>query len=110
MIANSNAAIPGHVDTSWGRVARPRSQVIAHSQGGSSTEGECVMLTRWDPFMEMQHLQDRLSRLTGTGQGQHGTFSPPVEIAETEGSIITGAELPGVQTKDVNISVENNVL
>lgn len=70
------------------------------------------MLTQWDPFTEMQHLQDRLSRLAGRsqGQGQGALFVPPVDIYETDETITIRAELAGVKSDDVHITVENNVL
>jgi HSP20 family protein len=68
------------------------------------------MLTRWDPFSELHHMQDRLSRSLGGAQDRGSAFAPPVDIYEAEGAITIKAELPGVDANDVNIDVENNVL
>ena len=80
-------------------------------------------LTRWDPFNEMS-IQDRLNEFfnqpsgvfTGPlslfrGAEPTGTaFVPPVNVYEDEHNIIVTAELPGIEEKDLNITVENNVL
>ena len=39
-----------------------------------------------------------------------GSWAPAVDIYEHEGNIVLTAELPGVDPKDVDIRVENNVL
>jgi HSP20 family protein len=38
------------------------------------------------------------------------TWSPAVDIYETEGEIIVKAELPGVDRKDISLNLEKNVL
>jgi HSP20 family protein len=38
------------------------------------------------------------------------TWSPAVDIFETEGEIVVKAELPGMDRKDIALSLENNVL
>ncbi|HVP51356.1 MAG TPA: Hsp20/alpha crystallin family protein [Terriglobales bacterium] len=74
------------------------------------------MLTRWDPFRELNVMQDRLSRLfqdyapRGEQDLTAGNFVPPVDIYEDEQGITVKAELPGIDPKDVDVQVENNVL
>jgi HSP20 family protein len=81
-------------------------------------------LMRWDPFNEMTNIQERLNEFfnqpsgffTGPtslfrGAEPTGTaFVPPVNVYEDEHNIILTAELPGIEEKDLNITVENNVL
>jgi HSP20 family protein len=78
-------------------------------------------ITRWDPFSEFSSLQDRFNQLInqpffrGFGPGTEqsltaANFIPPVNIYEDEQNINVEAELPGVQEKDLDISLENNVL
>ncbi|MFW6067260.1 MAG: Hsp20/alpha crystallin family protein [Myxococcota bacterium] len=67
------------------------------------------MLTRFNPFEEMQRLQDEFFRPWGTG-GQRLQLRPAVDIYEDEGSIKVTAELPGVRPEDLDIQVEDNVL
>ena len=69
-----------------------------------------AILSRWDPFHEMQRLTDQLFR-GFTGQGvEMQTFAPAVDIYEDEGMITVSAQVPGVKSEDVHIDVENNVL
>jgi HSP20 family protein len=82
-------------------------------------------LTRWDPFRELNTLQDRMNRLFqdtwGPGSGSLGTrggeeallsgsFMPPVDVYQDEHHIVLKVEVPGVDQKDIDIRVENNVL
>ncbi len=78
-------------------------------------------ITRWDPFNELSSLQDRFSQLlnqpffrgfvpSGEQSLTATNFIPPVNIFEDNQTINIEAELPGVQEKDIDISLENNVL
>jgi HSP20 family protein len=80
-------------------------------------------ITRWDPFNELTTLQDRINQIFrqpfGTlrsfapGEEQALTaanFIPPVDIFEDEHNITIQAELPGMEEKDIDVSLENNVL
>jgi len=78
-------------------------------------------ISRWDPFSELVTLQDRMSQLLnqpfGFGIGDRteqqlafSNFVPPVDVYEDEHHITLQAEIPGVEEKDLNLHVENNVL
>jgi len=75
-----------------------------------------TLMTRWDPFREFSLLQDRMNRLfqeyTPSGEEQLSTtnFVPPVDVYEDEHHVTLKAELPGVDPKNVDIRIENNVL
>ena len=76
-----------------------------------------TVLTRWDPFRELSTLQNRMSRLFeeqyGSGREESltaGAFVPPVDIYEDEHSIQLKLEVPGIEEKDLDVKVENNVL
>jgi HSP20 family protein len=76
-----------------------------------------TVLTRWDPFRELASLQNRMNRLFeeqyGGGREESlttGAFVPPVDIYEDEHSIQLKLEVPGIEQKDLEIKVENNVL
>src|SRR5579864_7472819 len=75
------------------------------------------VLTRWDPFRELNALQSRMNRMFeeqyGGGREEQlttGAFVPPVDIYEDEHSIQLKLEVPGIDEKDLDIKVENNVL
>jgi HSP20 family protein len=75
-----------------------------------------AMITRWDPFREMNVLQSNLNRIFqdyGRGSDElmtSGTFVPPVDIYEDEHNITLKMEVPGIDEKDINITLENNTL
>ncbi|MGE0405981.1 MAG: Hsp20/alpha crystallin family protein [Candidatus Korobacteraceae bacterium] len=79
-----------------------------------------MAITRWDPFRELNLLQDRMNRLFQDSWGQQGvhgeeglptpSFVPPVDIYEDEQSIVVKAEIAGIKPEDIDIRVENNTL
>ena len=77
-----------------------------------------MALTRWDPFRELSIMQERMNRMfDDAGRGWRGdepssttTWSPAVDIYETENEIMVHAELPGVDRKDIALNLEKNVL
>jgi HSP20 family protein len=82
-----------------------------------------MSIVRWEPFRDLVSLQERMNRLfdesfRGASRtpaqaddwALGGSWAPPVDIYEQEGSIVLRAELPGVDPKDVDIRVENNIL
>jgi HSP20 family protein len=77
-----------------------------------------MAISRWDPFRDLNVLQDRMNRLfDDAGRGWRAdepaattTWSPAVDIFETENEIVVKAELPGVDRKDITLNLENNVL
>ena len=76
-----------------------------------------TVLTRWEPFRELNTLQSRLIRLfeeqTRGGSEESltaGAFVPAVDVYEDEHSIQLKLEVPGIDEKDLDIKVENNTL
>src|SRR5712671_1684780 len=77
-----------------------------------------MAIVRWDPFRDLGLLQDRMNRLfDDAGRGWRSddpsattSWSPAVDIFETEGEIVVKAELPGMDRKDITLHLENNVL
>lgn len=66
------------------------------------------MLGYWDPFTEMNRIQDRFfGRPT---QEREYAFRPAVDIYEDEDGIHVTAELAGVKPEDIKVEVENKVL
>jgi len=48
--------------------------------------------------------------LWGNGELATGLFTPAVEVRETDEEIIVKAEIPGLDTKDLDVRLENNYL
>jgi len=81
-----------------------------------------MAIVRWEPFRDLVGLQERMNRLfdqsfRGISRGSAeedwalgGSWAPVVDIFEHQGNIVLKAELPGVDPKDVDVRVENNVL
>jgi HSP20 family protein len=76
-------------------------------------------IVRWDPLKEMSGLQDRMNRLFEDvwGRGRRadeefisGGWVPPVDVRETKEALEISAELPGVDPKAAEVSVEGGVL
>lgn len=77
-----------------------------------------TVLTRWEPFRELATLQERMNRIftdqyAGLGSEESlaaGSFVPPVDVYEDEHSFQLRMEVPGIEEKDIDIRLENNVL
>ena len=75
-----------------------------------------TVLTRWDPFREFSTLQDRMNRLFRDSYGDReealttSSFAPPVDVYEDEHHVSLSIEVPGIDDKDIDVRVENNVL
>ncbi len=74
-------------------------------------------IVRYDPFRDLRSLQDEVNRLFGStlsrGSDEQmfgGAWTPSVDIYENKDNIVLEAELPGMKSEDVDISIENNVL
>jgi HSP20 family protein len=78
-------------------------------------EGGCMQLTRWNPFTELDEIQQRLNRLfldrgAGAGEASFADFMPAVDIEETETEFIVKADLPDVKKEEIKIHVQDGVL
>jgi HSP20 family protein len=76
-----------------------------------------TLITRWDPYRELATLQDRMNRLfqetAGSGETSltnSGAFVPPVDVYENEHGLRLKLEVPGIDEKDLDVRIENNVL
>ena len=75
-------------------------------------------LVRWDPFRDLVSIQDELNRLFGRtftgGESMRptatGPWMPAMDVYETEDRIVATLELPGIEPKDVEVSVEDSTL
>jgi HSP20 family protein len=77
-----------------------------------------TVLTRWEPFRELSTLQDRINRAfresySGAGHDESLTtssFAPAVDVYEDEHRVTLKIEVPGIDEKDIDVQVENNIL
>ena len=75
-----------------------------------------TVLTRWEPFREFSTLQDRMNRLfreSFEGRDESlstSSFAPAVDVYEDEHNVTLKIEVPGIDEKDIDIRIENNVL
>jgi len=76
-------------------------------------------LTRWnvaDPLLEFESLQEEINRLFEGSRtpGPRGIFersySPAIDVMENPDSFVVMCDLPGVEMKDVEISVAGSIL
>lgn len=78
-----------------------------------------MKLTRWDPFIDLVTLQEKLNRLFESNliksrydeeEPGSGVWAPPVDILETPESIVLIVELPGLDKKSIHVEVKENVI
>jgi HSP20 family protein len=70
------------------------------------------------PRQDMKVLQNQLNRLfepfarmaVGDEDLVSGTWVPPVDVAETQETIVVRAEVPGLKQQDIQIEFENGLL
>lgn len=74
-------------------------------------------LTSWNPFRELESMQDRILRAMNLSASRNGgaagnvtEWSPSVDISEDDKEYVIKAELPEVDKEKVKIVVENGVL
>ena len=73
-------------------------------------------LTRYDPFRELDQLENRLSSFLswpwrrGRAELEVSQWAPPVDIMEDDKEFVITAELPEMKKEDIQITFENNTL
>ena len=74
---------------------------------------------RWEPLSELEQVSERMRRVLDQTFGDAGfatllreaaSWSPPVDIEETDDAYVLEAELPGVKRGDVDIELVGNEL
>ncbi len=74
-----------------------------------------MAITRWDPFRDVVALQNRMNSLfrdfnEGEGTPTTAGFIPAVDVYEDEKKVVLKLEVPGIDEKDLDVSVEKNTL
>ena len=66
------------------------------------------MLTRWDPFAEMNRLQEQI--WGRRAPAELANFRPAVDIREEADAYVVHCEMPGLKSEEVDVEVENGML
>jgi HSP20 family protein len=80
-----------------------------------------TLLSRWEPFREFSTIQDRMNRMNRLFREPYSpegpeealtttSFAPPVDIYENEHSITLKLEVPGIDERDIDVRIDNNML
>jgi len=75
-------------------------------------------LVRWDPFKELERMQERMERLFGDyfwrtpliERELRGEWLPPADIYEDQDSLVIKVDLPEMDMKDIDVKIEDNTL
>lgn len=74
------------------------------------------MLRRFDPWREFFSIRDEIDRLfdrflaTPATATAEFTWSPSIDVYETDSELVVKAELPGMSSKDVDITLTDDSL
>ena len=77
-----------------------------------------MAIIRWDPFRDLVTLREKMNRLFEEAYSTRGeerelvssSWTPSVDIYETEQQLVMTAEVPGIEDKDIEIKIEDNTL
>src|SRR6202161_2473455 len=80
-----------------------------------------TLLTNWDSLREFSAMQERMNRmnLLARESNSHGgpeealtttILAPPVDIYEDGHNIVLKIDVPGIDEKDIDVSIQNNTL
>ena len=84
---------------------------------GRGRDNVPVRRREWDPFKDFQHEMNRLfddfftdfPAVAGRGEDApvSASFSPRVDVSETDKEVKVSAELPGMDEKDITVEMDN---
>ena len=78
-----------------------------------------MSLARWDPFQELQTLENEMNRLfrrqlSGASRPEEAVtnsqFAPPIDVYEDASKLSIKMDVPGIDAKDLDIRLDGNVL
>jgi len=73
-------------------------------------------ITPWRPLRELSNLRREMEDLWGNLAGEReflpmkGEWMPALDVSETKDSLIVKAEIPGMERKDIDISLSGDLL
>lgn len=69
-----------------------------------------MAVLRWDPWGELAALQRDVNELFGRTTGRTTGLVPPIDAFNTSEALLVRVELPGMQSGDVEVSVNDGML
>ena len=69
-----------------------------------------MTMQRWDPFRELQRMEERMGRLWPSNWGGEQQWFVPLDVIETQDKIIVKASVPGFDADKLKVSFENGTL
>src|SRR6266516_2168344 len=72
-----------------------------------------MSLIKFDPFREFNPWNERMANFFGKGWEtpvSTTAWNPSVDIFENDNDVVIKAELPGMNAKDIEVKLENNIL
>lgn len=73
-----------------------------------------MSLIKWDPFRELGSLRNELNRIFTAGDGgglsSLEAWTPSVDVVENDKAIKIKVELPEVEKKDIDVSIDGDTL
>jgi HSP20 family protein len=73
-----------------------------------------MVIARWDPFRDLEDLQERVNRIfqerMGRTEAAQKTWAPVVDAYEDENNIVLMVELPGLRREDIDIEVTSDAV
>lgn len=77
-----------------------------------------MAIIRWDPFRDLMTLRGKMNSIFEDASASRGeekdlvasSWTPSVDIFETEDEVVLTAELPGIKDENIDIKVEDNTL
>ncbi len=68
-----------------------------------------MAIVQWDPFGDISTLRQQMDRLLNRRDDDQ-TFVPPIDVFEDRGQLVIKAEIPGIDPKDLEVSIDENTL
>ena len=75
-----------------------------------------MAIVRWNPARDFNRMERELRRMfrdfeqSSEEPSSVAVWTPPVDIYETDNEVVVRADLPGIDQRDLDIRLENNVL
>jgi len=70
-----------------------------------------MKMSKWDPFKDMMLVHEFFDPMNlANDKDKACSWTPAVDVYETEGQIVLTAELPGIRQEDMELTVLDNAL